>query len=195
MWAEAMEFIEIPDLQGKLYEATGRLTEAVSHFYHLYMPTSEPAVVKHLAPNLEMLLVFNFGPPVKFSFGNEKPGSKTIEKTAVIGPLRKMLNYELKPGDDLIVVNFKLNGFYRLFKVSLSNIHDGDSYDPDVLLGKSCFSDIWLQLAQMTSINDRLDLLSRYGLEYLIKNDPEGIIYKSCGVVYKKLSIDIGEPE
>ncbi|MGY0041358.1 hypothetical protein [Pedobacter sp. NJ-S-72] len=105
------------DLNGQFYEVQHSLNDVVSHFYHLHTAADSDLVLKHLSPNFDMLLLFNFGSPIRFSFNDEPLRDAVVKHTSVIGPLRKMLNYELQPGADAIVVNFTLNGFYRLFKI------------------------------------------------------------------------------
>ena len=80
----------------------------ISNFYSFKSFVSSETVVKHLSPNLEMMLVFSFGTPIRFSFGHEPFADHIVDKAAVIGPLKKILNYEISPGADVIVVNFRL---------------------------------------------------------------------------------------
>ncbi len=66
--------MQAQDLNGRLYEADLSLQDIVSHYYHVYSAIDAAPVLKHLSPNLEMLMIFNFGPPVPLSLNNEKPG-------------------------------------------------------------------------------------------------------------------------
>jgi AraC-like DNA-binding protein len=105
-----------PDKHGYLYEAAPRVKNIVSHYYHVFNGESAP-VTKHLSPNLEMMLILNFGPGAAAASGNEQ---HNITQATAIGPLRKMLTYTLPPGADALVINFHLNGFYRLFSQPLT---------------------------------------------------------------------------
>lgn len=150
-------------MNSQLVEADERLTTVFSHFYCVQLSDQDPPLRQQLLPNYEMLLVFNFGPESPIRLGNDQ---HIIGQTAVLGPLQKMLTYELAPGADVIVINFTLNGFYRLLRVPMNQLSSEDIHNPDVLLNKSCFSDLWNQLAPMTSLADRLQLLSEFALAY-----------------------------
>jgi len=156
-----MEF----DLHGKFYEAGEKLKGVVSHFYHIYHVAGEVPVIKHLAPSLEMLLVFNFGPAIAISFQDQLPGEEFVEKIAVLGPLRKMLNYELLPGTDALVVNFVLDGFYRLFNVPVSGIADHDWNQGHYL------TELWDELALLTDVQERIDLTGSFIVSVANQNE------------------------
>ena len=150
-------------MNSQLVEANEQLATVFSHFYCVQLGNQDPPLQQQLLPNYEMLFVFNFGPEIPISIGTEQ---YSIGQTAVLGPLQKMLTYELPSGVDVIVVNFTLNGFYRLLRVPMSELKSEDLHNPDVLLNKPCFNDLWNQLATMTSLSNRLQLISEYTLEY-----------------------------
>ena len=50
---------------GKHFEVTGTLSEVVRHFYCIQTPPGFEKFDQHLSPDLEMMLVFNFGAPVR----------------------------------------------------------------------------------------------------------------------------------
>ena len=77
---------------GKHIEVTGSLREVIKHFYCIRTPDNFAPTDQHLSPSLEMMLVFNFGLPVKVSFADSAIGQECIKKVAIIGPLRQMLN-------------------------------------------------------------------------------------------------------
>jgi len=113
------EQLETADFTEKLLLPEPPFDLVVSNFYCFKSFLTSGTFVKHLSPNLEIMLVFNFGEPVRFSFGSEPFTDLKVEKYALIAPLKKMLNYEVLPGTDLIAVNFRLNGFHRLFDIHL----------------------------------------------------------------------------
>lgn len=152
----------------QLIEADERLTKVFSHFYCVQHDRQAAPLQMQLMPNYEMLLVFNFGPDSPVSIGQNQ---FVVRQTAVLGPLHKPLTYELPAGADLIVVNFTLNGFYRLLGIPMHQLKGADWHDPDVLLNKSCFDDLWQQLAPMTTLGDRLQLINEYALIYLAPVD------------------------
>ncbi|KIO75019.1 hypothetical protein TH53_23160 [Pedobacter lusitanus] len=156
---------------GRFYEVQAPLNEVVSHFYHLNTAADADTMLKHLSPNFDMLLIFNFGAPVRFSFNDEPLGDRVLKHTSVIGPLRKMLNYELLPGADVIVVNFTLNGFYRLFKIPVNELTADEGMDPDILIDKTCFAELWQQLAALNVVSDKIKLIEGYTASFVADNE------------------------
>ena len=55
-------------LTGKHFDVQFPLSGIVKHFYVMQSTVDHPAVVNHLSPNYEMMLIFNFGAPVRISF-------------------------------------------------------------------------------------------------------------------------------
>lgn len=162
--------MQLDDKNGRLYLIEGSLKEVVSHYYHIYNAASE-TVLKHLSPSLEMLLVFNFGSSVSISFNNSVSPHEVKKGCAVIGPVRKMLNYELKEGADALIVNFRLSGFYRLFKVPLNNFDGQTVYDPDEITDKFSFSELWKTLSEISDLKARLSIISSFIVHYIHEMD------------------------
>jgi len=165
--------MEQEDKHGMLYKTEGNLNEVISHFYHIYNKVGGP-VMKHLSPSLEMLLVFNFGTTIPISFNNSSSVFELRQGCAVVGPLRQMLNYELGSGADVIVVNFRLSGFYRLFQLPLNNFNGETVYDPDKLTNRFSWQELWIMLSNITDLKARLNLISSYVMHYI--NDPEDAV-------------------
>ncbi|MBB6272253.1 AraC-like DNA-binding protein [Pedobacter cryoconitis] len=163
------------EADGQFYDVRPPLDEVVSHFYHLHTAAGSNTVLKHLSPNFDMLMIFNFGAPIRFSFNDELLSNILIKRTSVIGPLRKMLNYELQPGTDAIIVNFTLNGFYRLFKIPMSSLSLNELTDPDILIDKKCFAELWEQLAVLNDIQLRFRLIEEYAASFISVNEPSAI--------------------
>lgn len=153
--------------EANLFEVEAPLNGVLSHFYHFQTSATAETMIKHLSPNFEMLLIFNFGVPIRISFNQEEVGTATILRTAAIGPLRKLLNYELTPGTQAIVANFTLNGFYRLFKIPMNELGTEEVFDPDVLIDKTCFSALWEKLAALKDLRERIQLLSTYTAQFI----------------------------
>jgi AraC-like DNA-binding protein len=162
--------MERPDQNGTLYAVEESLKEVVNHYYHVYNFDGGP-VIKHLSPNLEIMLIFNFGTPVHISFNQALAEYELKKGCLVLGPLRKMLNYELNPGADAIIVNFKLNGFYRLFKVPVNELNAELLIDPDTLTDKHRFADLWQELSNLTDLQTRLTMISSYAIAFMDEND------------------------
>ncbi|MBD2753979.1 helix-turn-helix domain-containing protein [Spirosoma validum] len=152
----------------QLIEADERLATVFSHFYCVQQPSQAISVSQQLLPNYEMLLVFNFGPAIPFALGDSV---YEVQQIAVVGPLQKMLRYELPPNTDLIVVNFTLNGFYRLLGVPMHQFKTTEWENPDVLLNSNCFDELWQQVAPMTTLANRLQRISEYALTHLAPID------------------------
>ncbi|WP_080238687.1 AraC family transcriptional regulator [Spirosoma rigui] len=158
-------------LNSQLVEADERLSRVISHFYAVQQSAKEPPLAQQMLPNYEMILVFNFGPAMPFQLGNDV---YTIRQTAILGPLRNMLRYTLLPGDDLLVVNFTLDGFYRLIGKPMQQISAVDWHKEDGLFDLPYFRDLWEQLAALNSLTDRLQHISRYAFANLIPVDAAG---------------------
>lgn len=148
-----------PPVNSQWIEADERLAGVFSHFYCVQLPDQAIPVPQQLLPNYEMLLIFNLGSAMPFTLGDT---TSVVERTAVVGPLQKMLWYELQPGADLIVVNFTLNGFYRLLGIPLHQFKATDWINSDVLLNSACFDDLWQLVASRHTLEDRLQQISDY---------------------------------
>ena len=162
--------MEQVDQNGTLYPVEETLKEVINSYYHAYHTGGVP-VVKHFSPNLEIVMIFNFGTPVRTSFGNARPDHEVKQGIFVIGPLRKMLNFELLTGSDAISINFKLNGFYRLFKIPLDDLDGEIIYEVDTLTGKHNFSALWKELSGIANIEVRLKIISSYVETFIDEND------------------------
>ena len=156
---------------GKHFEVTGPLSEVVRHFYCIQTPPGFEKFDQHLSPDLEMMLVFNFGAPVRISFADDEYNGLEINRVAVIGPLRKMLNYEVLANTDAIISVFNINGFYRLFQLPMDEIGGEDILDPDELSKTTAFHDLWETLKNISSLNDRIQLLQNFVLAFIHETD------------------------
>jgi AraC-like DNA-binding protein len=145
----------------------------IGNFYCFNSSVTSETVVKHLSPNLEILLVFSFGTPLRISFGNAPFTDRHVEKSAVIGPLKKMLNYEISPGADVIVVNFRLNGFHRLFNVAISELEAGAVIDPDTLIGTKAFSRLWDLLLVLKEPQERINEMILQAIPFIKPNSAQ----------------------
>jgi AraC-like DNA-binding protein len=171
----------------QLIEADDRLATVFSHFYCVQHDRQAAPVQQQLMPNYEMLLVFNFGPAIMGSFGDSE---HIIEQTAVIGPLQKTLTYTVPPGADFIVVNFTLNGFYRLLGVSMQQLNPASVHDPDVLLNKSCFSELWTQMVHLASLKERLKLICDYARKFVTPLDSPSVALLDSVPYFRHLAVD-----
>ena len=163
--------MEQTDKDGALFLVEAPLVEVINNFYYLFAASDGEPVTKHVCPNLEMMLVFTFGVPVRLSFHNNPLDTVVIKRTAVIGPLRQMLNYELMPGADALVVNFKFNGFQRLFDMPLKGLTGQNGTGPEILTDDTRFDPLWDELAGLPSAEERVRVLKQSAIALLKEND------------------------
>jgi AraC-like DNA-binding protein len=162
---------------GQHFEAEGALGGVLRHFYAIGNPPDGETRVQHLSPHYDLMLVLNFGPPVRLSFQGEAFDDREVRQTAVIGPLRRLLNYELKPGSDLIVAVFALDGFYRLFQVPPAELPGEALLDPESLPGpgQAGLAALWETLREMPSRAERIGFLKQY-LSALVQGPDEATL-------------------
>ncbi len=163
--------MEQRDLNGELFSVEEPLEEVINNFYHLFVASGGAAVTRQVCPNLEMMLVFNFGVPVNISFHNNPLNTEVASRTAVIGPLRQMLNYELQPGADALIVNFKFNGFQRLFGLPLTGLTGQGLPGAEMLIDDARFDKLWEDLATLPAVEQRVGLLKQTAIGLLKEND------------------------
>ena len=147
-------------LTGKRYEADKRLSGAVSHFYAISTSEDHQPGYHHLAPDLEMMIIFNFGNPVSFSFGKSATGKHVVEKIGIIGPLRQMMNYELGAGCRLLVVSFVYNGFYRLLSLPVDGLGREVLDESYISAYAHLLENLWTILAGIPAMDDRVTALA-----------------------------------
>jgi AraC-like DNA-binding protein len=163
--------MEQTDINGALFSVEAPLEEVVNNFYHLFVASDGEPITRHVCPNLEMMLIFNFGVPVRISFHNGSLDTEVIRRTAVIGPLRQMLNYELLPGADGLVVNFKFNGFQRLFGMPLTGLTGEGRTGAEIITDDGRFDCLWEELAALSTAEQRVRLLKQSAIGLLTEND------------------------
>ncbi|MGI4751560.1 MAG: helix-turn-helix domain-containing protein [Janthinobacterium lividum] len=159
------------DLNGKLFVVEAPLNEVINNFYHLFVASDGAPIVRHVCPNLEMMLVFNFGVPARISFHHNPLDTKVIRYTAIIGPLRQMLNYELQPGADALIINFKFNGFQRLFSTPLTGLTGQGLPGEEILIDDVRFDRLWQELALLPATEQKISLLKQTAAGLLKEND------------------------
>lgn len=137
-------------LTGKHFEVEPPLSDIIKHFYVIQTTTDFEETIAHLSPNFEMMLLFNFGASIKISYAAD-PLTEQVDRVACLGPLRKMLNYQLLPDTDLLAIVFNLDGFYRLFQIT-----PDEPYVPDAAI-----LDLWPILKRVT-LEERVQILSDY---------------------------------
>ncbi|MEZ2442523.1 helix-turn-helix domain-containing protein [Chitinophaga sp. RCC_12] len=149
-------------LAGTHFEVSPPLSDIVKHFYVMQSGRDFVTTTAHLSPNYEMMWLFNFGAPVRFSFAAAPLDDRQIDKVAVLGPLRKMLNYELLPETDLLAVVFNLDGFYRLFQVPVDALNDEQLHHPGDFMEQASAHELWEVLKRTPSSAERVEILKDY---------------------------------
>lgn len=168
---------------GRIFDVPDPLSGVIRHFYSIQASSDFKTITQHLSPNLEMMLVFNFGTPARASFADDIFNDLKINGVSLIGPLRRMLNYEVLADTDFIAVVFSADGFYRLFQFPMNDFTGDHIIDPDVFFQTTIFNTLWETLKNLTSLNDRLQLLQDYALS-LIHEEDEAVTYLSQNVSY-----------
>lgn len=138
------------------------LSDIVNHFYVIQSTPDYVPTIARLSPNYEMMLLFNFSAPVPLSFAADAVGANLLGKVAVLGPLRKMLNYEVLPNTDLLVVVFNLDGFYRLFQVPVDSLDGEQLHHPDNFMETPVYQELWEVLKRTPSSEERVIILEDY---------------------------------
>ncbi|MCF0063215.1 helix-turn-helix domain-containing protein [Dyadobacter chenwenxiniae] len=163
--------MEQTDINGASFLIEAPFEDVINNFYHLFVASDGQPITRHVCPNLEMMLVFNFGIPVRISFHNNPLDVEVIRRTAVIGPLRQMLNYELLPGADGLVVNFKFNGFQRLFGLPLTGLTSEEGTGAEILTDDGRFDRLWEELAALPTTEQRVSVFNQSAIGLLKEND------------------------
>jgi AraC-like DNA-binding protein len=146
----------------KRYPVDPRLAGVLGHFYVITTPEDMPPQIRHLSPNLEMMVVFNFGSPVSFSFGDEEIGVHVIDNIGILGPLRRMMNYELLPNADLLILPFVFDGFYRLLSLSPEKLDGAVAQEAELASHTQRLEEIWRLLAGINTPEKRIGVLTDY---------------------------------
>jgi len=144
---------------GTLYKSVMPLSEVVEYVYTISHPADCSPYIYHLTPSLERIVVLSFGSPVSCSFGINTEMVEFRGKVLVLGPLRQMLNYELRPGSDLLVISFINDGFYRL----TSSLEDGNLVD--------CLENLQQALARIPDDQNRVDFLSEWFINLIYESE------------------------
>ena len=82
-----------------------------------------------------------------------------------------MLNYELQPGTDALLVNFKFNGFQRLFGLPLTGLTGQGLPGAEIMIDDARFEELWEKLAALPAAEQRVSLLKQTAMSLLKEND------------------------
>ncbi|MEO5891955.1 MAG: helix-turn-helix domain-containing protein [Ferruginibacter sp.] len=142
--------------------------DSFSHFYIAKNNTAQ-AIHKTLLPSFQTILVFSFG--AEISFTSNCQSTIPIDKCVVLGPVKQPVNYTLTPGADMLVINFKLDAFYRFFGQAIASsqfpVH------PDELLNDNCFANLRHILKDLDTLTERINFILEFCKPYLKKADAD----------------------
>lgn len=147
---------------GSKYPAIDNLSDVIEYVYTLAIPAHEEPQVYHVAPSLEMMIVFSFGTPFSAVTGPRPVMEEIAERVTIMGPIREMLNCLVSPGGDLLVCCFINDGFYRL---ASSTTKSGDLLEQ--------LNQIWLDLSKASNDVERLSIFNAYLLSTITESEPE----------------------
>lgn len=139
--------------------------DVFTHFYEARNFTNE-AIHKTLLPSYQTILIFSFGEAVRFT--SPQGSMLDLDKVVVLGPIKQPIDYTLPPGVDMLVVNFKSDGFFRFFGKALASAQI--SVDPDAIIKDNCFNSLWSVLKDKDTAN-RIQVLLDFAQPYLRDKD------------------------
>jgi len=149
--------------------------QIISYFYSAINGT-DGAITRILVPSFQTIMVFSFGPPIRFGSGN---GLIELDQCLVLGPVKRPVEYTLPPAADMLVVNFRDDAFYRFFGPALAS--GMVAAHPDQLLQQNCFHQLWFSLKNEPA-EKRAGILLEFCKPYLQCRDAlfEGISNESA---------------
>ncbi|AKK71729.1 DNA-binding protein [Chryseobacterium sp. P1-3] len=147
-----------------------------THFYFAENISPNP-VTKTLLPTYQTILLFCFGE--KAMMTTRENINLHVDQCMVFGPVRQAFDYTLPSKTSILVANFKQDAFFRFFgkfpPENKSAVH------PDQLLKENCFTDLWHQLADISSPQDRVHHILDFCRPYLQAQDPTGLLLSHFG--------------
>ena len=142
--------------------------DVFSHFYYAANDTAQPEPHR-LLPSFQQIMVFIFGQGVKIKTPDNLPIQ--LNRSVILGPVKKALEYTLLPGTQILVLNFKPGSFYRFFGAT-HNEHTAP-LNPDSLTPENCFTDLWENLRKLPSPEQKIAKVLTFSKPYL-KERPTG---------------------
>ncbi|WP_143307412.1 AraC family transcriptional regulator [Chitinophaga vietnamensis] len=140
--------------------------EVFSHFY-FSRNNSPAALTQTLLPSYRVMMMFSFGTP---PFFKTREGEEiTAGKCLVAGPVKQAIDYTLPPATAILVANFKDDAFSRFFGSTCLPQHQPTH--PDTLLTDNCFTQLWEELNQLESIEQRVNHILDFCKPYLKARD------------------------
>jgi AraC-like DNA-binding protein len=142
---------------------------AIRHIYSFWSGIEQP-VERVLLPNFQASIIFNFGRPHTIRIGSNQNSAFTLNRVAIVGPIKQAIRFQSEAGADMLSVNFSFDGFYRFFNIPVQELN-GHVIHPDDLLVKKCFSLLWEQLMEAANYRDRVAIVDKFAGPYLKTGD------------------------
>lgn len=136
--------------------------EVFSHFYYAANRTEQP-IERTLLPTFQTIMVFSLGNPATIYL---EDAALPVGKSIAIGPLKKTLEYALQPGSEILVANFCFDAFYRFFGPALQ-AYSELVQNPDELIKQHCFADLWQELHDLPTMEERVQSILAFSATYL----------------------------
>ena len=152
------------DYSAKRIGVSDTFREVFTHFY-CAKNNGNKVISKTLFTSYQMLMIFNFEASTKIT--SKANDEIEIEKCMVLGPVKQAFNYKMLPGSEILVVNFKDDGFYRFFGGYLEQ--NNEPVHPDYLVDEDCFSSLWTSLNELTDPKQRIDRILEFSRPYIKK--------------------------
>ena len=134
--------LNLPHSREQLLAPPPALRPVVQQLVLLTHEAGAPAATHTLWPTFQVTLFFNLGSGAVELWPAGPGGVVPVQRlvgAGVLGPLKTAWQYRLSGGARVLVVNFTLAGFYRLFRVPVDRLGAGLT-DPDDLPGQASFA-------------------------------------------------------
>jgi len=141
--------------------------EVFSHFYFAEN-NSEGTITQTLLPSYQTIMIFIFGEKALIHTQND--ASLEVEKSIVLGPVKKAFDYSLPAGSKILAANFKDDAFYRFFGPAA--ISENLPVDSDSLLDENCFTALWNRLAGIEDQERQVECILEFCRPYLRNRNP-----------------------
>lgn len=144
-------------------------TEFESIFSHFYFAenTFDKPITKILLPTFQTILLFCFGESA--SMRTKEDTIISVDKCIVFGPIRHSFEYTLPAKTSILVANFKNDAFSMFFGKAMISNHL--AMHPDELLMENCFTDLWNELSNVNSTQEKVDHILNFCQPYLQDQD------------------------